>query len=171
MKLQLKKCVEDKQFHHSCGMVGIRHLYQALNKCGLQEYAYKIVTAQGYPSYSLWLENGATTLWELWDCTESKNHHMYSDVLSWMIKTIGGISPDDNAATFEQIEVNPYYFKELSWAKASYDSPMGIVRCEWKREEGKIILKIEAPNDRCVQYRGVYLKKGENIFVMDENNM
>ena len=171
IKSQLKKCVEDKQFHHSCGMVGIRHLYQALNKCGLQEYAYKIVTAQGYPSYSLWLENGATTLWELWDCTESKNHHMYSDVLSWMIKTIGGISPDDNAATFEQIEVKPYYFKELSWAKTSYDSPVGIVRCEWKREEGKIILKIEAPNDRCVQYRGAYLKKGENIFVMDENNM
>ena len=89
---------------------------------------------------------------------------MYSDVLSWMIKTIGGISPDDNAATFEQIEVKPYYFKELSWAKASYDSPMGIVRCEWKREEGKIKLRIDAPKDGCVQFKGVYLKKGENIF-------
>lgn len=55
---QLKQLVEEKNFHHDCGMVGIRRLYAALNKCGLEEYAYKIITAKGYPSYVDWMEGG-----------------------------------------------------------------------------------------------------------------
>ena len=55
---QLKQLVEEKNFHHDCGMVGIRRLYAALSKCGLEEYAYKIITAKGYPSYVDWIEGG-----------------------------------------------------------------------------------------------------------------
>ena len=165
---QLKECIEVKNFHHSCGTVGLRHLYMVLNKYGLQDYAYKIITAEGYPSYRIWIDNGATTLWEFWNCTESKNHHMYSDVLSWMIKTIGGISPDDNAASFEEIEVKPYFFKELSWAKVSYDTPEGKVRCMWHRDNDKVLLKIDAPKENFVKYDGQYLKKGENVFIVND---
>lgn len=164
MVQQLRECIENKNFHHSCGMVGLRHLYMVLNKYELQEYAYKIITSSGYPSYRIWIENGATTLWEKWDCKESKNHHMFSDVLSWMVKTIGGISPDDNAPTFEQIEIKPYFFKDLSWAKASYNSPVGTVWCEWNKRDEIITLKIDAPQDNFVKYSGQYLKKGENVF-------
>lgn len=164
LKEQLKKAVEKKNFHHSCGMVGLRHLYMALNKCGLYEYAYKIITADGFPSYRSWIDAGATSLWEMWDCTQSKNHQMYSDVLSYMIKTIGGISSDDNAESYEKLEVKPYFFKKLSWAKASYDAPFGRVSCEWKKEGGSAEVIITAPGEDCVKYNGEYLKKGKNIF-------
>lgn len=170
LKEQLKQAVERRDFHHNCGMVGLRHLYMALNICGLQEYAMRIVTAKGYPSYSEWLEKDATTLWEMWDCKLSRNHHMYSDVLSWMMKTIIGISPNDNAATFEQIEIKPYFFKGLDFARGYYDSPKGKVFVAWERLQNAILLRIDAPEGKFVFYNNQFLLKGTTEFILNINN-
>lgn len=91
LKQQLKALVERNDFHGDCGMVGIRRLYDALSICGLQEYAYRIITAEGYPSYYFWLDKGATTLWEIWTEDESHNHHMFSDFMCWLTRNIAGI--------------------------------------------------------------------------------
>ena len=163
LKKQLKLCVESKNFHHDCGMVGLRHLYMALNICGLQEYAMRIVTAVGYPSYSEWLEKDATTLWEMWDCKLSRNHHMYSDVLSWIMKTVAGISPNDNAETFEKIDIKPYFFKNLDYVTAYYDSPKGRVEVAWKIQNNKIELTVISPCRNYVRYKGEPLKKGKSV--------
>lgn len=163
---QLKRLVEENGFLHDCGMVGLRHLYMALNKCGLQDHAMKIVTADGYPCYRKWLDEGATTLWEKWDNEESKNHQMYSDVISWLTKTVTGICPDESAATFENIVISPYYFKELSYANAYYVSPKGRVAVSWKRVNGKIELKITAPCDGYVIYENEFLPKGHSVFTV-----
>ena len=173
LKEQLKACVEEKNYHHNCGMVGLRHLYMALNICGLQEYAMKIVTAKGYPSYREWLDRGATTLWEMWDCGMSRNHHMYSDVLSWMMKTVAGISPDDTAPSFEKIQINPYFFRALDYATAYYDSPKGRVGVAWKRTQKEIILEINAPCDGYVYYQNEAISKGKtqfSVITKAENN-
>lgn len=152
LKQQLKECVEQADYHHNCGMVGLRYLYMALNLCDLQEEAMRIVTAKGYPSYREWIDRGATTLWEMWDCALSRNHHMYSDVLSWMFKTVVGIAPNDNAPTFERIEVKPYFFASLDFAKGYYDSPNGRVAVEWQREKNIVRLKITTPCENYVYY-------------------
>ena len=165
LKRQLARLVEQSNFLHDCGMVGLRHLYIALNICGLQEYAMKIVTADGYPCYRKWIDEGATTLWEKWDRDESKNHQMYSDVLSWMMKTVAGIAPDENKATFESIEISPYYFEGIDYSKAHYDSPKGRVCVDWKRENGIVTLNICAPCDGYVIYDGKPLGKGVHTFV------
>lgn len=167
---QLKRLVEENNFLHDCGMVGLRHLYMALNKCGLQEYAMRIVTADGYPCYRKWLDEGATALWEKWDKEESKNHQMYSDVVSWLTKTVTGINPDENKPTFEKIEIAPYYFEGISYAKSHYVSPKGRVEVSWKRTDNGISLKITAPCDGYVLYNGAYLSKGENTFSISPVN-
>ena len=160
MKRQLKECVERADYHHNCGMVGLRYLYAALNICDMQECAMRIVTAKGYPSYREWMDRDATTLWEMWDCALSRNHHMYSDVLSWMMKTIVGISPDDNAATFDKMKINPYFFKDLTFAKGYYDTPKGRVSVEWKRVESCVRLKVTTPCENYVYYENIPLSKG-----------
>ncbi|NMA47795.1 MAG: hypothetical protein GX945_14665, partial [Lentisphaerae bacterium] len=33
-------------------------------------------------------------MWEMWDCHASKNHHMYSDFMGWLVRTLGGINID-----------------------------------------------------------------------------
>ena len=166
LKEQLKSCVEAYDYHHTCGMVGLRHLYMALNICGLEEYAMRIVTAHGFPSYREWIDRGASTLWENWNCTLSKNHHMYSDVLSWLIKTVVGISPDDRDATFDTITVKPFFFEGVSYAKGHYDSPKGRVLVEWQRTDKGITLDITAPCDGYVRYDGKLMDSGKTTYII-----
>ena len=170
LKRQLLRCIKKLDYRHNCGMVGLRYLYMALNICGLQETAIRIITATGYPSYREWIEKGATTLWEMWNCKLSRNHHMFSDVISWMMKTIVGISPNENVEMFEQIEVNPYFFKDLDYAQGYYDSPKGRISVHWKRVEKAILLSIDAPKDNFVIHNGCFLKKGVTEFVLDINH-
>ena len=163
---QLKRLVERFDFHHNCGMLGLRHLYMALNKCGLQEYGYRILTAESFPSYKKWLDNGATTLWEFWSCRASKNHHMYSDFMSWLIKTAGGINPDESKPCFDTVEISPYYFADLGFVRAHYDTPKGRVATEWTRENGTVTLTVTAPTTDCVIYNGSLLPKGKSVFTV-----
>ena len=162
---QLKTLVEKNGFRHDCGMVGLRYLYSALSKCNWQELAMKIITSDGYPSYRKWIDLGATTLWETWNCNDSHNHQMFSDVLSYMVKTVLGISPDDNAESFERITVAPYFFERLSYAKGSYLSPKGRVNVNWSRTDSGISLFIDAPADNYVIFDGRPLTKGEHNFI------
>ena len=144
---QLARLVEEKDFHHECGMVGLRYLYIALNKAGLTEYAYKIINAKGFPSYRAWVEDGATTLYEYWDGTTSKNHHMYSDFMSWMIKTVLGIAPCLSAPGFARVDITPFFFEDLDFAEGYCDTVRGRVSVRWEREEEKIRLTVRAAKD------------------------
>ena len=167
LKRQLMRLVEENNFHHDCGMVGLRYLYIALNRCSLQEYAYKIITAKGFPSYSDWIDIDATTLCEYWNNRGSKNHQMYSDFMSWMMKTIIGICPDENLPSYEALSVDPYFFRDLDYAKGHYDAPFGRVSVEWRRDGTGVSLTVTAPSDNTVIYNGKPLKKGENIFFVN----
>ncbi len=164
LKNQLAKLVEENNFHHTCGMVGIRYLYIALNKCGLQEYAYKIITAEGFPSYSDWVKDGGTTLYEYWDMTTSKNHHMYSDFMSWMMKTILGIFPNLESENFEIMEIAPYFFDDLTFAEGFCDTKSGKVFVKWEKTKNNIDLEIEIPNGLNAFYNGQKLNIGTNKF-------
>jgi alpha-L-rhamnosidase len=124
LKQQLKRAVEARDFHHNCGMVGLRRLYYALDKCGLSDYAYKIVTAKGTPSYSVWLDGGATTAWEHWLDDWSHNHHMYTDYMMWLIKTPGGITYSHKRAV-----IDPYFADDLTWCTVQTHG----VKVDWRR--------------------------------------
>ena len=166
LKEQLKECVEAYNYHHTCGMVGLRHLYMALSICNLEDYAMRIIKAEGFPSYREWIDRGATTLWETWNCTLSKNHHMYSDVLSWLMKTVVGICPDDRVESYDSITVKPYFFEDLQYAKGHYDSPKGRVAVEWYKNDDGIRLEITAPCDGYVSYGGRLLDGGKTVFTI-----
>jgi alpha-L-rhamnosidase len=166
LKAQLKRLVEEKDFHHNCGMVGLRHLYTALNKCGLQEYAYKIITAKGYPSYSVWLDGDATTLWETWQPGNSKNHHMYSDFMSWMVKTLVGINATFEAPGFEKVIISPAFLSEISYCKGYCDTVRGRILVSWKRENGSITLEIDIPEGVVGEFDGKSLKTGKHKIII-----
>ena len=168
LKTQLKKLIEARDFHHNCGMVGLRRLYIALNMCGLSEYAYKIITAKDYPSYSQWLDGDATTLWETWQPGNSKNHHMYSDFMSWIIKTLLGINiagVSENAPAYEKVFINPEFIPAIDFCRGYTDTPKGRISVEWKRKPGNSIsLEINVPEEITAVYNGSVLNTGKNIF-------
>lgn len=150
LKNQLRELVEEADFHHDCGMAGLRRLYEALDKCGLSEYAYRILTAGGYPGYGEWLDQGADTLWETWDWRDhrdSKNHHMYSHFMAWMIHRILGIRQAEGSSGFGQILAEPYFFKELEFAQGYCDTCAGRVEVSWRREGDRVRLEVLKPGE------------------------
>ncbi|MCL2771891.1 MAG: glycoside hydrolase family 78 protein [Oscillospiraceae bacterium] len=166
IKEQLKKLVEERDFHHNCGMVGLPHLYAALNACGLAEYAYKIITAKGYPSYTRWLDCGATTLWETWQPGNSKNHHMYSCFMAWIMKTLVGIVIIINPG-YEEVEIKPEFISALNFCRGHIDTPKGRISVEWKRRsDNTVTLKVNIPEHTNAVCFGNILKSGENIILL-----
>ncbi len=174
LKRQLLEILEENNYHHHCGMLGLRYLYEALECCGTEEIAYRILTAKGYPSYSFWQENGATTLCEYWQLPtdksyKSQNHHLNSDVLSWMIKTILGLHHQKADPTQPEITVKPYFFDALTYAKGSYRVDGGEVKVAWERRDGEIVLTVEVTGEVSVSYEGTILPVGVHQFTVREN--
>ena len=162
---QLKKLVEEKDFHHDCGMVGIRRLLPVLNKCGLQEYAYKILTAEGNPGYKEWFELGATTLWERWqgeNNPDSKNHHMYSGFMAWMIETVCGICVDETRPGECVYLLKPYRFENLSKVACTYETPHGKIAVSVNDDT----MKVNIEDGVKVFCRGKQLPGGETIITL-----
>ena len=169
LKVQLKRLIEDSGFHHDCGMVGLRRLYMALNKCGLQEYAYKILVSKTFPSYGAWFENGATTLWEFWHYfkhEDSRNHHMYSDFMSWMIKTLVGINAREPG--FGEIEIKPFFPENLTWVRGICKTSSGSVGVFWERQKNGVHIEITLPSGMSAYYKGKKLNEG--VTILDVND-
>jgi len=166
LKAQLIADIEAHNFHHDCGMVGLRRLYYALDKCGLSDYAYKIITAEGFPGYMEWLNRGATTLWEMWDCGSSHNHHMYSDFMQWLIKTLCGIKVDPAHPAFERVIIAPFFESSLDWAKAEMNTLRGKISSAWERTPQGIKLTFTVPANVTALYNGSFYSEGEWHFTL-----
>lgn len=160
LKNQLKELVEKQNMHLWCGMVGIRHLLHALNKCGLADYAYKVLAGDGYPGYKAWLDNGATTLYERWEPdmdSSSHNHHMFSDFMSWTIKTMAGLSVSEDGEC--RFNLDPVFLDDIDYVNCSYNTCKGEIKVRWERTDGKIKLTVEKDESVPLFYKGELIEE------------
>jgi alpha-L-rhamnosidase len=97
---------------------------------------------------------GATTVWERWDAMlpdgtinpgemTSFNHYALGAVADWMHRTIGGIAP--LAAGYRRVLVAPRPGGGLTWARASLETPHGLVAVDWRLEAGELSVSTELP--------------------------
>lgn len=147
LKAQLVEAISSKNWHLNCGMLGMRFLYEALDICGMQADAYRIITASGRPSYREWLENGATSMWEMWNTGSSKNHHMHSVVLMWFVKSLLGLRQEDNSNAFRNIRLKPYFPPDMKRCAGSFNTASGLIEIRWSRKDGhKVEYTVSLPN-------------------------
>ncbi len=99
----LVAAVEQRNWHIDTGILGAKYLLNALLENGRADVAYRIAAQKDLPSWGWWIEQGATTLWEQWKGTESRNHIMFGDISAWFYKAIAGINPDPQAPGFKHI--------------------------------------------------------------------
>lgn len=141
----LVAAVEKRNNHIDTGILGAKYLLNALLENGRADVAYRIVAQQDLPSWGWWIEQGATTLWEQWKGTESRNHIMFGDVSAWFYKALAGLVPDPQAPGFEHFTVKPQLVGDLTWAKADYDSPRGRIVSDWQVDNGVFRLHLIVP--------------------------
>ena len=126
------------------GILGMKALFSALSDHGHIDTVNKFVHCDDYPSYGYMRKNGATALWEAWDTkTASRNHHMYSEVLNWLYRYVGGIRNDGIA--YDKCTIAPYIFDTESSASTSTETPRGTLSVDWKYSGGKFTATVTVP--------------------------
>jgi alpha-L-rhamnosidase len=166
--------IKDNNNHISTGVIGTQWLMRTLSNFNRGDIAYKLAANTTYPSWGYMVENGATTIWELWNGNtanpqmNSQNHVMLlGDLLIWLNENIGAIKSNDNKATaFKRIVMKPEDIDGLDFATASYHSLYGIIKSEWKKEGTFFSWHIEIPANTTAT---IFIPKSNATSVMENN--
>lgn len=146
--------------HISTGLIGSQYLMRGLSNNGRPDIAFTLASNTTYPSWGYMVENGATTIWELWNGNtadpqmNSQNHVMLlGDLLTWMYENVGGIKSDSIETGFKKIIMKPMPVEGLTFAKASYQSVQGLIKSEWKNSKKRFEWNITVPaNSKAIVY-------------------
>lgn len=147
-----RKIATDFNNHVSTGLIGIQWLMRGLTANGRGDLALKIATNRDYPSWGYMIENGATTIWELWNgntadpSMNSGNHVMLlGDLLVWYYQYLGGIQNATGSSAYQQIELKPSFISGLKQINSSYQSPYGTIVSNWKKDDNKLFWDFTIP--------------------------
>lgn len=153
---ELVRLIEQSGRHLATGFVGTPYILDVLEAGGRLDLAYALLEQETYPSWLFPVKSGATTIWERWDGwtpeggfqdpgMNSFNHYAYGAVGAWMMRRVAGIDLEEAAPGYEVIRFQPRPGGSLTSARASLDTPAGEAVSEWKREEGRLVLRLTVP--------------------------
>lgn len=136
--------------HLTTGFIASQQILPRLSDYGYNDLAYQVATQKTYPSWGYMAENGATTMWELWNSDKekpegmnSRNHFAYGSVIEWYFRYLAGVEPIDPG--FKTFRIAPKPPKDLNWVKFSYQSLYGPIVSNWERQNGKLQLNVTVP--------------------------
>lgn len=117
------------------GIFGTPVLLERLFLEGEAGLAFQLLTNRGEVSFARMMENGATTLWETWEGTQSHNHPMFGSVVKLLFTEILGIRQMEGGCGYAEYSVEPADIGALSWAEGSVRTKEGTIHVAWKRDE------------------------------------
>jgi alpha-L-rhamnosidase len=146
----------DQHGHLTGGFVGNGLICPTLSQIGRSDLAWDLVLTNTYPSWLFSVKNGATTIWERWDgwtpehgfqdsTMNSFNHYSLGSVGAWLYSGAAGIQPDDFNPGYKHFFLAPQFTSRLSHAKATLDSPYGVIASGWRLENDQILCDITIP--------------------------
>lgn len=149
-----KKIVEnvlvDHNGHLATGVVGVQWIMRTLLEMGRNDLAYQLASNKTYPSWGYMIDQGATTIWELWNGNtahpkmNSQNHVMLlGDLLIWMYENLAGIKADQPG--FKQVVMRPEVVADLDHVQADFESLYGRISSNWKTNGKQFTWEIEVP--------------------------
>ena len=137
------------------GFVGTSILMQTLSEIGASDVAYQILLQRGEPSWLYCVDQGATTIWETWDCYtadrgyngghSSFNHYAKGAVAEWMYGYMAGIMCDPAQPGFKNIILQPNPEQAISSVDCAYNSAYGPIVSNWRYEADSLIYEASIP--------------------------
>jgi alpha-L-rhamnosidase len=153
----LKAKLREDNMHLKTGFVGTPYFCRVLSENGANDYAYKLLLNDDYPSWLYAVKLGATTVWERWNSVlpdgsisgtgmNSLNHYAYGSIAEWMYRNMCGINPVEDAPGFRKIRFAPKPHGSLRYAKAALNSASGYIESAWKiNDDGSLTFKFTVP--------------------------
>ena len=150
----VRKLYENK-WRLTTGVIGTSWLLRTLADNGYPDVAYMVATQRAYPSWGYMVEQGATTIWELWNgdkaapTMNSGNHVMLlGDLLPWCFQHLGGIQSvgDGFSVAYKHLVLRPdFSIQNCSYVNASYETPYGLVESRWNKTLQQLHWEVTIP--------------------------
>jgi alpha-L-rhamnosidase len=133
--------------HFWGGITGGFFIFQHMLQSQQNDLAFGMVTKDKYPGWSDMLNRGATTFWETWEGDLSRMHSSYLHVGAWFIEGLAGIVPDPKHPGYKHFYLKPGIIDspDLTWVKASLESPYGLIRSHWQVDANKLRVDVSIP--------------------------
>jgi hypothetical protein len=100
------------------------------------------------PSYGSQLEAGATSLTEAWDANphSSQDHLMLGGAEEWFYRRLGGMDINlSRDVPAERLTVRPVAVAGVDWVRCEFDSTLGKIESDWKREGDIVRYAVTVP--------------------------
>ena len=104
-----------------------------------------MITQKNYPGYGNWIERGATTLWQTWDGSMSRNHIMFGSVDEWFFEALAGIKTDPENPGFKHFFLEPQLPEKLSHARATHHCMYGEIKSAWRKKAEGTTFRFTVP--------------------------
>ena len=149
----LVRFIHAKEDTFDTGFIGLHCIFDVLAKFGEADLAYKMITRDRFPSYTLLIEQGHTAIPEHFmdESFEpsSYNHHFLGDIGRWFMTRLAGLNIIDS----KTVEIAPCPVHGVDFAEAYYDLPKGRATVRWSRDEnGKVEVDYTVPTGVKVSY-------------------
>jgi len=141
----LKSDIRAAGDHLDTGIFGTQFFFEVLSENGLQELACKVMDQRTQPSYGWWIEQGATTTWEQWDGSNSRNHPMFGGGITWLYRKLAGMNADPGQPGYHHIIFRPQPAGDITFTSYSNLTPFGQASISWKKEQTRFKLDISVP--------------------------
>lgn len=165
IKNNLLRKIAEKNYHISCGFLGVKFMLPVLCEIGFTDIAYLLLTNKTYPSWCFSVLNGATTIWERWNSwtiengfadrsMNSFNHYSLGSCSEWMFKYCLGINPSVDNPGFKKLIIRPFvdFSGKLNKAEGYYDTSFGRISVQWERDNDGVIYKVVYPREIEAEY-------------------
>lgn len=147
---ELARRVAANEYKIGTGFLTTWKIMEVLSESGHVDTAYRLLENEKEPGWLYEVDRGATTTWENWNGidaagkpTDSQNHFAPGAVVGWLFKHCAGIQPLKPG--FKEILIQPTPGGSLTYAKATHESPQGMIVSEWSVKNGRFVLKVTAP--------------------------
>ncbi len=145
-----KEIMIHKKGHIHAGITGGALLFKLLRALGRDDLLFSMTTQTAYPSWGYMKQNDATTLWEMWEKDLPGHSLLHSSYLfpgAWYIDGVAGIRQDTAAPGFQQFIIRPPSLpvEQMPWAKASFQSPAGLITVAWERNKERLLIDCTVP--------------------------
>ena len=151
----LVELIKGTNNHLNAGVMGYKYVLNIIADNGYADLAYKLITQKTWPSWGNLIEQGATTLWEVFTefiYTErgieqkinsnrmwSLNHSAFGGVSTWFYNYVAGIK----VKSAKVLEISPIFISGIDSASASFENLGNSINVCWKLENGRYTVEIK----------------------------
>jgi alpha-L-rhamnosidase len=131
----------------TAGDIGHRYVLKALEEANRSDVIFDMNYRDDVPGYGFQLKHGATALTESWQAYESvsNNHFMLGHLMEWFYAGLAGIRQTEFSVAYKEVLIKPDVVGDVTNAKASFQSPYGLIKSEWVKTATTFNLQVQIP--------------------------